>query len=268
MPIDEVIVSRKIVERFAKEFVSDLDVDVIIAGAGPASLTAARYLAKAGLRVVIFERKLTPGGGMWGGGMTFPIIVVQEESKHLLEEIGVKLETSGDGYHTADSVEASAKLIASAIDAGARLYNTISVEDVVIRQDRICGVVINSSAVEVAGLHVDPLAVRGKYVIDGTGHPAEVVHVVVRKVGKLNTPSGQIEGEKSMWAEMGELMTVENTIEVYPGLFVTGMACNAVMGAPRMGPIFGGMLLSGKKVADLILEKEKSAKIWNKKAKK
>jgi thiazole biosynthesis enzyme len=268
MPIDEVIVSRKIVERFAKEFISDLDVDVIVAGAGPASLTAARYLAKAGLRVVIFERKLTPGGGMWGGGMTFPIIVVQEESKHLLEEIGVKLETSGDGYHTADSVEASAKLIASAIDAGARLYNTISVEDVVIRQDRICGVVINSSAVEVAGLHVDPLAVRGKYVIDGTGHPAEVVHVVERKVGRLNTPTGKIEGEKSMWAEMGEMMTVENTIEVYPGLYVTGMACNAVMGAPRMGPIFGGMLLSGKKVADLILEKEKSAKIWNKKAKK
>src|SRR4030043_293857 len=103
MPIDEVIVSRKIVERFAKEFISDLDADVIVAGAGPASLTAARYLAKAGLRVVIFERKLTPGGGMWGGGMTFPIIVVQEESKQLLEEIGVKLETSGDGYYTADS---------------------------------------------------------------------------------------------------------------------------------------------------------------------
>jgi ribulose 1,5-bisphosphate synthetase/thiazole synthase len=60
-----------------------------------------------------------------------------------------------------------------------------------------------------------------------------------------------------MWAEVGEQMTVENTIEVYPGLYVTGMACNAVMGAPRMGPIFGGMLLSGKKVADLILKKER-----------
>ncbi|HVO77503.1 MAG TPA: sulfide-dependent adenosine diphosphate thiazole synthase [Methanomassiliicoccales archaeon] len=257
MAIDEIQVTRKIVERYSAEFLDNLDVDVVIAGAGPASLTAARYLAKGGEKVVIFERKLTPGGGMWGGGMTFPVIVVQEGSKKLLQEIGVKLKSAGDGYYTADSVEASAKLIASAIDAGAKLYNTISVEDVMIRSDRICGVVINSSAVEVARLHVDPLSIRAKYVIDGTGHPAEVVNVVVRKVGKLNTPTGKFEGEKSMWAEVGESMTVENTVEVYPGLYVTGMACNAVMGAPRMGPIFGGMLLSGRKVAQLILDRDK-----------
>ncbi|HPT74506.1 MAG TPA: hypothetical protein PKX52_06355, partial [Methanomassiliicoccaceae archaeon] len=65
---------------------------------------------------------------------------------------------------------------------------------------------------------------------------------------------------KSMWAEMGENMTVENTMEVYPNLFVTGMCCNAVMGSPRMGPIFGGMLLSGKRVSELIIEKEMSRK--------
>jgi thiamine thiazole synthase len=35
------------------------------------------------------------------------------------------------------------------------------------------------------------------------------------------------------------------------------MAASAVSGTPRMGPIFGGMLLSGKKVADLIIEKLK-----------
>lgn len=257
MAIDEVKVTGRIIERYAREFMANLDVDVIIAGAGPASLTAARYLAKTGLKVTIYERKLTPDGGMWGGGMTFPVIVVQEESKPILNEIGVKLTDTGEGYYTADSVEASAKLISSAIDAGARLFNTVSVEDVIIRKNCIAGVVINSSAVEVAGLHVDPLSVRSRYVIDGTGHPAEVVHIVQKKVGKLNTPTGKIEGEKSMWAEIGETMTVKNTREVYPGLYVTGMACNAVMGAPRMGPIFGGMLLSGKKVAGLIAAKEK-----------
>ena len=50
-------------------------------------------------------------------------------------------------------------------------------------------------------------------------------------------------------------MILENTKEFFPGVFATGMCCNAVFGAPRMGPIFGGMLMSGKKVANLILER-------------
>jgi thiamine thiazole synthase len=58
-----------------------------------------------------------------------------------------------------------------------------------------------------------------------------------------------------MWAEVGERTVVENTREVYPGLIVSGMAANAVMGAPRMGPIFGGMLLSGERAAQIILER-------------
>lgn len=257
MPIDEIKITRKIVERFTHEFLDSLDVDVIIAGAGPASLTAARYLARGGMDVVIFERKLSPGGGMWGGGMTFPVIVVQEESKDLLEEIGVRLSTEGDGYYTAHSVEASSKMIAAALDAGAKLFNAITVEDVMIRESKVTGVVINWSAINVAGLHVDPVSVRSKYLIDATGHDTEVCEVVQRKVGQLHTPSGKIEGEKSMWAEVAEKMTLENTVEVYPHLYVAGMACNAVMGGPRMGPIFGGMLLSGRRVAELIMEREK-----------
>ncbi len=256
MALDEVMVTRKILDRFHKEFTDALDTDVVVVGGGPSALVAARHLAEGGLKTIIFERKLSPGGGMWGGGMNFPIIVVQDEGRQELVDAGIKVTDEGDGYHTADSVEATAKLIAAAVSAGARMFNAMTVEDVVIREGRVDGVVINWSAVGVAGLHVDPVMVRSKYVIDGTGHDCEVVRVVERKVGRLNTPSGKVEGERSLWCDVAEKLTVENTVEVYPRLYVTGMACNAVMGAPRMGPIFGGMLLSGRRVAEMILERE------------
>ena len=79
--LDEVIISKAIIESYKDKLVNCLDVDVAIAGAGPAGLVCAYYLAKAGKRVVIFEKKLSIGGGMWGGGMLFNEIVVQEEAK-------------------------------------------------------------------------------------------------------------------------------------------------------------------------------------------
>ncbi|RLF44122.1 MAG: ribose 1,5-bisphosphate isomerase, partial [Thermoplasmata archaeon] len=99
MNIDDIVVSKLIFDRFAEKFKDSMEVDVAIAGAGPAGLTAARYLAKAGKKVVIFERKLSPGGGMWGGGMTFPTIIVQEQSKDILEETGIKIRDEGEGYY-------------------------------------------------------------------------------------------------------------------------------------------------------------------------
>lgn len=229
--------------------------DVAIAGAGPAGLIAAKYLSKAGKKVVVFERKLSIGGGMWGGGMTFPVIVVQKESKPILEDSGTAIKDEGNEYYSADSIEAITKICSSAIDARARIFNAISVEDVLLEKKKINGFVINWSAVEIAELHVDPVSIRAKYCIDATGHAAEVCHIVRNKVGPLNTPSGDLEKERSMCAEIGEKTVVENTKEVYPGLIVTGMGANAVYGAPRMGPIFGGMLLSGKKAAEMILKK-------------
>jgi ribulose 1,5-bisphosphate synthetase/thiazole synthase len=73
----------------------------------------------------------------------------------------------------------------------------------------------------------------------------------------LLTPTGKIMGERSLWAEMAEHKTLENTQEVFPGVFVAGMSANASFGAYRMGPVFGGMLLSGEKVASLIVDRLK-----------
>lgn len=255
--IDDVVVTRIIFGRFSKEFSKNFDVDVAIAGAGPSGLTAAKYLADAGKKTVVFERKLSVGGGMWGGGMTFPVIVVQKESKDLLRDVGVRVTDEGEGYYSADSIEVTTKLCSAAIDAGARIFNTISVEDVLVENKKVNGFVINWSTVEIAGLHVDPLSIRARFCIDATGHAAEICQIVRRKVGPLNTPSGDLEKERSMCAELGESTVVENTKEVYPGLIVAGMGANAVYGAHRMGPIFGGMLLSGKKAAALILKKLK-----------
>lgn len=255
MRIDDITVTRLIFKRFAEKFENNVEVDVAVAGAGPSGLVAARHLAKAGKKVVVFERKLSTGGGIWGGGMTFPVIIVQEESRGLLEDAGVRVIDEGNGYYSADSIETSVKLCAAAIDAGATIFNAISVEDVLLKGKQVNGFVINWSSVEVAGLHVDPLSIRAKYCVDATGHAAEVCRIVQRKAGRLNTPTGGIEEEKSMCAEIGEQTVVENTREVYPGLFVAGMAANTVYGAPRMGPIFGGMLLSGKKAAEVILKK-------------
>jgi thiamine thiazole synthase len=239
-----------------EEFHQAMDVEVAIGGAGPAGMTAAYYLAREGIQTVIFEKSLRPGGGMPGGGMMFNTIVVQEEAREILDEFGIRSREYERGYYAADSVEATSATCLKAIQAGAKIFNLMSVEDVMIREnDRVSGLVLNWSSVTLAGLHVDPLSVRSKLVIDATGHACEICHIVVDKLcGRLDTEGGGIMGEKSMWAEVAEKKIMENTKEVYPGLIVAGMAANAVCGTHRMGPIFGGMLLSGKRAAEVAIE--------------
>jgi thiamine thiazole synthase len=202
--LDEVVISRAITESFMTAFMDSMDVDVAIAGGGPSGLVCAYYLAKAGKKVALFERHLKIGGGMPGGGMMFNRIVVQEEAKPILAgEFGIRLRKHTADHYIADSLETISALTLKAIQAGVRIFNLMSVEDVMIREDRIAGVVINWSSVEWSRLHVDPLCIRAKAVVDATGHDTEVCKVAERKIGaKLNTETGKVMGEKSMWADV------------------------------------------------------------------
>ena len=256
MKLDDVKISQAIIERFSAKLLDSLSCDVAIVGGGPAGLAAAYYLAKSKKKVVLFERKLSIGGGMWGGGIMFNEIVVQNEGKSILDEFGIKTTPFEEDYYSADSIEAVTTICSMASKAGARIFNLFSIEDVMMVEDRVNGLVINWSTVELAKLPIDPLTIRAKYVIDATGHVAEIANIIQNKSGcKLKTPTGKVIGEKPMCADMGERLILENTKEIFPGVFVAGMSCNAVFGGQRMGPIFGGMLMSGKKVADLIMKK-------------
>ncbi len=250
--IKESEVTKTIVMGFMNDFVEYSNSDVIVVGGGPCGTTAAMLLAREGVKTLIIEKDVKAGGGMWQGGMLFPKMVVEEPANLFLESFGIKLKKEGNLY-TADSYYVSSKLLSLAFEHGAKMFNSVRVQDVIYRDDGIKGVVVNWDQVaHLTANCVDPLALESKVVIDATGHNAEIAKVVSEKIGLKD---GFVGREGSMWIEKAELATVQNTKEIFPNLIVAGMAANGVAGLPRMGPIFGGMFLSGIKAAKLALMK-------------
>lgn len=248
---DDIRITRAIANAFHAKFTDRITGDVLIVGAGPCGLTAGYYLSQDGHRVTVIERKLAPGGGIWGGGMAMNDVVVQPEALPILQEMGVRTNRRQEDLPVVDAVEMAACLSVKAVQSGVVILNLTTAEDVCVYKDRVCGLVVNRTGIS-GVVHVDPVTFSAKAVIDGTGHDAAVVHML-RKRGALADVKDVVQtGEGPMDAATGEAFVVERTGEVYPGLWVSGMSVCATYGGPRMGPIFGGMLLSGKKVAGLI----------------
>jgi thiamine thiazole synthase len=244
-------VTRAIVSGFAKEFDEHIENDVIVIGAGPSGLVAAMEFAKQGQKVLVVESNNYLGGGFWIGGYLMNKVTFRAPAQEVLDEIGVPYQEASEGLYIADGPHACSKLIAAACDAGVKFLNMTKFDDVVLRDGRVCGAVINwtpVSALPRAITCVDPVAIESRLMLDATGHDA----VVVRSLEKRGLV--EIKGFGAMHVEVSEDAVVENTKEIFPGLIVGGMAAATTFGLPRMGPTFGGMLLSGKRAAEVTME--------------
>jgi thiamine thiazole synthase len=179
------------------------------------------------------------------------VVVVQKQALGILDEAGVRHQVHGRLF-TADAMELASALCLEILRAGAILLNLMMAEDLCIHTGRVTGVVANRSMLG-DSLPIDPIVFSSRAAIDATGHEAVLANCLQRR-GFLKCGSGQLPGEGPMDAAAGEQFVVDHVMELYPGLWTTGMSVCATMGGPRMGPIFGGMLLSGERVAAALIQ--------------
>lgn len=245
-------ITNAIVSNFAEDMKQFVKTDVIIVGGGPSGLMAARELSNNGVKTLIIERNNYLGGGFWIGGYLMNTITIRKPGQEILEELDIPYEQFNENLYATSGPHACSKLIASTCDAGVKILNMTSFDDVIYKDDKVGGVVVNWTPVSSLPRQitcVDPIALESKLVIDATGHDAVVVKKLEER-GIIN----KLPGHGSMWVEKSEELVIKKTDMVYPGLIVVGMAVSTTYGLPRMGPTFSSMLFSGKKGGEIALE--------------
>lgn len=244
--VSEAQISKAIVSEFSRWLEEYITSDVIVVGGGPSGLMAARDLAKDGFKTLVVESNNYLGGGFWIGGYLMNTLTFRAPAQEILDELNIPYKEVAKGLFTAEGPNACSKLISAACDTGIKILNMTKFDDVVYRNKRVEGTVINWTPVSALPRQitcVDPISLESKVVIDATGHDACVCRSLERRNILKLAEFGPMDVETS------EDLVVEKTGEIHPGLIVTGMAVSTAYGIPRMGPTFGGMLLSGRKAA-------------------
>src|SRR5574342_223184 len=251
--VREVEITRAIANEFHEVLINYADSDVIIIGAGPAGLTAGRELAIMGFKTLIIEQNNYLGGGYWLGGYMMNPVTVRAPAQKIWDELGIPYKKVAEGLYLTPGPHAVSKLIAATCDAGVKFLNLTKFDDLVLKNGRVSGIVVNWMPVSALPRNitcVDPVALESKMVIDASGHDS----VAVKRL--MDRGYVKWKGMEPM-SVTGEDAGVEYTDEVYPGLIAAGMSATETHGLPRMGPTFGSMLLSGRKAAQVAISKLK-----------
>jgi thiamine thiazole synthase len=125
-----------------KNFLDYVESDVIIIGAGPSGLVAAKKLAENGVKTLIVESNNYLGGGFWIGGYLMNKLTISEPGQRILDEIGAPYKKVQDGLYMADGPHACSKLIVAAMDAGVKVINMTKFDDVVVRDVKVADLII------------------------------------------------------------------------------------------------------------------------------
>jgi thiamine thiazole synthase len=256
---EESEITKAIVSNFAKDMKEFAKTDVVIVGGGPSGLMAAREIANQNIDVLVIERNNYLGGGFWIGGYLMNTVTIRSPGQEVFEELNIPYEEFSKDLYTASGPHACSKLIASTCDAGVKFLNMTSFDDVIYKDGKINGVVVNWTPVSSLPRQitcVDPISLESKLVIDATGHDA----VVVKKLEERKV-IGKLPGYGSMWVDKSEDLVVEKTGVVHPGLIIVGMAVSTTYGLPRMGPTFGAMFFSGRKGGEIALRQLKEKEL-------
>jgi len=252
--VREVEITRAIANEFHQVLIDRADSDVIVIGAGPAGLTASRELSNMGFKVLVIEQNNYLGGGYWLGGYMMNPVTVREPAQKIWDELGVPYKKVAEGLYLTPGPHAVSKLIAATCDAGVKFLNLTKFDDLIMKDGRITGIVVNWMPVSALPRNitcVDPIALEAKMIIDASGHDSVAVkRLVDRGLVKWK-------GMNPMYVNEGEEHVVNKTGEVYPGLVAAGMSVTETHGLARMGPTFGSMLFSGKRAAEITAAKIK-----------
>ncbi|XP_008803216.2 thiamine thiazole synthase 2, chloroplastic-like [Phoenix dactylifera] len=257
-PIKESIVSREMTRRYMTDMITHADTDVVIIGAGSAGLSCAYELSKdPSVRVAIVEQSVSPGGGAWLGGQLFSAMVVRKPAHLFLDELGIPYDEQ-DSYVVIKHAALFTSTIMSRLLArpNVKLFNAVAAEDLIVKEGRVAGVVTNWALVSMnhdTQSCMDPNVMEAKVVVSSCGHDGPFGATGVKRLKDIGMIDS-VPGMKALDMNSAEDAIVRLTREIVPGMIVTGMEVAEIDGAPRMGPTFGAMMISGQKAAHLALK--------------